>query len=154
MRDNKYPALGLYESIMAVMIDISILSLYNKTNFKHEIYIIFRQQNKYDSEFVCCFRRDRKHYEVWRKCRGYKPSNGPVHYADAPSMSFPNGHKFCKAVQYLLPDSVAPPQASPETHSAKKALCGTSAYSTSLGCLFAVGTTAFPLGAIAVGSIL
>ena len=47
---------------------------------------------------------------------------------------------------------VAPPQASPATHSAKKALCGTSAYSPSLGCLFAVGKTAFPLGAAAVGS--
>ena len=31
-------------------------------------------------------------------------------------------------------------------HSAKEALCGTSAYSTSSGCPFAVGTTAFPLG--------
>ena len=42
--------------------------------------------------------------------------------------------------------SVAPPQASPATHSAKEALCGTSAYCTSSGCPFAVGTTAFPLG--------
>ena len=43
-------------------------------------------------------------------------------------------------------DSFAPPQASPATHSAKEALCGTSAYSTSSGFLFAVGTTAFLLG--------
>ena len=49
-------------------------------------------------------------------------------------------------------DSVAPPQASPATHSAKEALCGTSAYSKSSGCPFAVGTAAFPLGATAVGS--
>ena len=50
-------------------------------------------------------------------------------------------------------NSVKPPQASPATHSAKEALCGTSAYSTSSGCPFAVGTTAFPLGgATAVGS--
>ena len=47
---------------------------------------------------------------------------------------------------------VAPPQASPATHLTKEALCGTSAYSTSSGCPFAVGTTAFPLGATAVGS--
>ena len=47
--------------------------------------------------------------------------------------------------------SVAPPQASSATHSAKEALCGTSAYSTSSGCPFAVGTTAFPLRATAVG---
>ena len=40
----------------------------------------------------------------------------------------------------------------PATHSAKEALCGTSAYSTSSGCPFAVGTTAFLLGATAVGS--
>ena len=46
-------------------------------------------------------------------------------------------------------DSVAPPQAS---HLAKEALCGMSAYSTSSGCPFAVGTTAFPLEATAVGS--
>ena len=45
-------------------------------------------------------------------------------------------------------NSVAPPQASPATHSAEE----TSAYSTSSGCPFAVGTTAFPLGATAVGS--
>ena len=38
------------------------------------------------------------------------------------------------------------------SHSAKEALCGTSAYSTSSGCPFAVGTTAFPFGATAVGS--
>ena len=38
------------------------------------------------------------------------------------------------------------------SHSAKEALCGTSAYSTSSGCPFAVGTTAFQLGATAVGS--
>ena len=55
------------------------------------------------------------------------------------------------AVRYQQTDSVAPPQASPATHSAKEALCGTSAYSTSSGCPFAVGTTAFPLGATAVG---
>ena len=84
--------------------------------------------------------------------RRYKPSNGQVHYADAPSTSFSYGDKFCKAVRYQQTDSVAPPQASPATHSAKKALCGTSAYSTSSGCPFAVGTTAFPLGATAVGS--
>ena len=48
-------------------------------------------------------------------------------------------------------NSVAPPQASPATHSAKEALCGTSAYSTSSGCPFVVSTTAFPLGATAVG---
>ena len=42
-----------------------------------------------------------------------------------------------------------PPQASPATHSA---LCGTSAFSTSPGCPFAEGTTAFPLRATAVGS--
>ena len=81
-----------------------------------------------------------------------KPSNGQVHYADAPSTAFSNGHKFCKAVRYQQTDSVAPPQASPATHSAKEALCGTSAYSTSSGCPFAVGTTAFPLGETAVGS--
>ena len=34
----------------------------------------------------------------------------------------------------------------------RRPLCGTSAYSTTSGCLFAVGTTAFPLGATAVGS--
>ena len=78
--------------------------------------------------------------------RGYKPSNGQVHYADAPSTLFSNGDKFCKAVRYQQTDSVALPQASPATHSAKEALCGTSAYSTSSGCPFAVGTTAFPLG--------
>ena len=71
--------------------------------------------------------------------------NGQVHYPDAPSTSFSNGNKFCKA------DSVASPQASPASHSAKEALCGTSAYSTSLGCPFAVGKTAFPLGATAGG---
>ena len=49
-------------------------------------------------------------------------------------------------------NSVALPQASLATHSAKEALCGTSAYSTSSGCPFAVGTTAFPSGATAVGS--
>ena len=65
---------------------------------------------------------------------------------------FLNGDKFCKAVWYQQTDSVAPPQESPATHSAKEALCGTSAYSTSSGCPFAVGTTAFPLGAKAVGS--
>ena len=40
----------------------------------------------------------------------------------------------------------------PATHSAKEALCRTSAYSTSSGCPFAVDTTVFPLGATAVGS--
>ena len=59
---------------------------------------------------------------------------------------FQNSDKLCKAVRYQQTDSVAPPQASPATHSAKKALCGTSAYSTSSGCLFVVGTTAFPFG--------
>ena len=59
---------------------------------------------------------------------------------------------FCKAVRYQQKDSVALSQASLATHSAKEALCGTSAYSTSSGCPFAVGTTAFPLGATAVGS--
>ena len=49
------------------------------------------------------------------------------------SMSFSNGDKFCKAKRYQQTDSVAPPQASPATHSAKEALCGTSAYSTSSG---------------------
>ena len=69
-------------------------------------------------------------------------------------MSFSNGDKFCKPVRYQQRDGVAPPQASPATHSAKEALCGTSAYSTSSGCPFAVGTTAFPLGATAVGRVL
>ena len=49
-------------------------------------------------------------------------------------------------------NSVGPPQASPATHLAKGSLCGTSAYSTSLGCPFAVGPTAFPFGAAVVGS--
>ena len=75
-----------------------------------------------------------------------------VHYADAPSTSFSNGDKFCKAVRYQQTDSNAPPQGSPATHSAKEALFGTSAYSTSSGCPFAVGTTAFPMGVTAVGS--
>ena len=70
---------------------------------------------------------------------------------DAPSTTFSNGDKFCKAVRYQQTDSVAPPQASPATRSAKEALCGTSAYSTSSGCPFTMGTTAFPLGATAVG---
>ena len=78
--------------------------------------------------------------------------NGKAHYADAPSTSFSNGNKFCKAVRYQQADSVAPPQGSPATHSAREALCGTSAYSTSSGCPFAVGTTAFPLGATVMGS--
>ena len=69
-----------------------------------------------------------------------------VHYADAPLTSVSNDDKFCKAVRYQQTDSVAPPQASPATHSAKEALCGTSAYNTSSGCPFAMGTTAFPLG--------
>ena len=37
--------------------------------------------------------------------------------------SFSNGDKFCKTVRYQRTDSVAPPQASPATHSAKEALC-------------------------------
>ena len=87
-----------------------------------------------------------------RPWRGYKPSIGQVHYADALSTSFSNGDKFCKAVRYQQTESVAPPQASPATHLAKETQCGTSAYSTSSGCPLAVGTTAFPLGATAVGS--
>ena len=83
---------------------------------------------------------------------GYKPSNGQAHYADAPSTSFSNGDKFCMAVRYQQTDSVAPPQANSATHSATEAQCGISAYSTSSGCPFAVDTTAFPLGATAVGS--
>ena len=78
--------------------------------------------------------------------------NGQVHYAYAPSTSFSNGDKFCKAVRYQQTDSVAPPQASPATNSANEALSWTSAYITSSGCPFAVGTMAFPLGATAVGS--
>ena len=62
------------------------------------------------------------------------------------TLTFLNGDKFCKAVRYQLTDSITLPQASPATHSAKEALCGTNAYSTSSGCPFAVGTTAFPLG--------
>ena len=62
-----------------------------------------------------------------------------------------NGDRFCKAVRYQQTDSVAPPQGTRATHSAKEALCGTSAYNTLSGCPFAVGTTAFPLGATAVG---
>ena len=58
-------------------------------------------------------------------------TNGQVHYADAPSTSFSNGDKFCRAARYQQTDSVAPPQASLATHSAKEALCGTSAYSMS-----------------------
>ena len=73
-----------------------------------------------------------------------RPGRPRVHYADAPSTSFSNGDKFCKAVRYQQTDSVAQPQASPATHSAKEALCGKSAYNTSSGCPFAVGTTAFP----------
>ena len=79
-------------------------------------------------------------------------TNLQVHYADTPSTSFSNGDKFCKSVRYQQTDSVASPQASPATHSTKETLCGTSAYSMSSGCPFAVGTTAFPLGATAVGS--
>ena len=86
------------------------------------------------------------------RARGYKPSKEQVHYADALSTSFSNGDKFCKAVSYQQTESVGPPQASPATHSAKEALCGTSAYNTSSGCPFAVGTTTFPYGATAVGS--
>ena len=82
----------------------------------------------------------------------YKPSNGQFHYTDAPSTSFSNADKFCKAVRYQQTDNVAPPQASPATHSVKEDPCGTSAYSTSSGCPFAVGTTEFPLVVTAVGS--
>ena len=64
-----------------------------------------------------------------------------------PWTSFSNGDKFCKAA-----NSVVPPRASPATHSAKEALCGTSAYIKSLGCPFALGIKAFRLGATAVGS--
>ena len=39
----------------------------------------------------------------------YKPSNGQVHYADAPSTSFSNGDKFCKAVRHQQTESVGPP---------------------------------------------
>ena len=67
----------------------------------------------------------------------------------APLTSFSNGDKFCKAVRYQQTDRVAPPQASWSTHSAEEALC---ADSTSSGSPFAVGATAFPLGATAVGS--
>ena len=49
-------------------------------------------------------------------------------------------------VRYQQTDSVAPPQASPATHSAKEALCGTSPYSTSSGCPFAVGQRHFRWG--------
>ena len=84
--------------------------------------------------------------------RGLQTLERTGYYADAPSTSFSNGEKFCKAVRYQQTDSVAPPQASSATHSANEALCGTSAHSTSSGCPFAVGTTAFPLGATAVGS--
>ena len=84
------------------------------------------------------------------------PQTDRFHYADAPSTSFSKGDKFCKAVRYQQTDSIAPPQASPATHSAKGTLCGTSAYSKSSGYPFAVGTTALQLGATAVcsGSIL
>ena len=74
-------------------------------------------------------------FSCHRNTEGYKPSNGQVHYADAPSTSFSNGDKFCKALRYQQTDSVALPQASPATHSAKEALCGTSAFSTSSGWL-------------------
>ena len=85
-----------------------------------------------------------------------RPSSGQVHYADAHSTSLSNDDKFCKAVRHQQTDSVAPPQASPANHSAKEALCGTNDSSTTSGCPFAVGTTAFSLGATAVdsGSIL
>ena len=43
-----------------------------------------------------------------------------VHYADAPSTSFSNGDKFCKAERYQQTGSVASPQANPATHSAKE----------------------------------
>ena len=68
--------------------------------------------------------------------------NGQVHYADAPSTSFSNGDKFCKAERYQQTDSVAPPQSSP----AKEALCGTSAYSTSSGCPFCSGHNGISVG--------
>ena len=50
------------------------------------------------------------------------PRTDKVLYADAPSTSFSNGDKFCKAVRYQQTDRVAPPQARPATHSAKVAL--------------------------------
>ena len=43
-------------------------------------------------------------------------------------------------------ESVEPPQESPVTHSAKEALCGTSAYSTSAGCSFANGHNGISVG--------
>ena len=64
------------------------------------------------------------------------PRTRQVHYVDAPSTSFSNGDKFCKAVRYQQTHRVAPPQASPATHSVKGALCGTSAYSKSPGLPF------------------
>ena len=82
---------------------------------------------------------------------GYKPSNGQVHYAGAPSTSFFERRQVLQGSTVSV-NSVVSPQASPATHSAKEALCRTSAYSTSSGCPFAVGTTAFPLGATAMGS--
>ena len=51
--------------------------------------------------------------------------------------------------QYGISKQSCAASGKPGNHSA---LCGTSAYSTSSGCPFAVGTTAFPLGATAVGS--
>ena len=53
--------------------------------------------------------------------RGLQTLERIGHYADAPSTSFSSGEKFCKAVRYQQTDSVAPPQASPATHSAKEA---------------------------------
>ena len=53
---------------------------------------------------------------------------------------------FCKAVRYQQTDSVAPPQASPATHSAKEAICGTSAYGRSSGCLFCSGHNGISIG--------
>ena len=67
-------------------------------------------------------------------------------YADAPSTSFSNGDKFCKAARYQQTDSVAPPQASQATHSAKEALCGTSAYSTSSGLPVCSGHNGISIG--------
>ena len=59
-----------------------------------------------------------------------------------------NGDKFCKAVRFQQTNSVAPPQASPATHLAKKALCGTSAYK---GCS---GHNGNPVGGDSSGLVL
>ena len=60
-------------------------------------------------------------------CR--RPGRPRVHYADAPSTLFSNGDNVCKVVWYQQTDTVAQPRASPATHSAKEALCPTSANS-------------------------